>query len=288
MPTNHYIRQGVTSEQLLYEDIVIEAIQFYGQDVYYLPRDIVNEDKILGHDVPSKFDSAYLVEVYPENIDAFDGEGDLFTKFGIEIRDQVTFVVARKRWRNLVAQVDNEVTSDRPLEGDLIYLPMSNSLFQIMHVEHEEPFYQLKDLPVYKLRCELFEYSDEQLDTGIDVIDSIEQTGYELEFQLADSDGVLVVGEEVQQALNSGVVMTGEVTYFNDSDDVVRVTHIGTLDSDYSNFTTGEITGQTSGVTRTITSITELLNQADPQNDDFDTEADTFLDFDENNPFGEL
>ena len=136
----------------------------YGQDVYYIPRDIVNEDKIFGDDVPSRFNSAYKVEMYIENTDGFDGDGDLFTKFGVEIRDQATFVLARKRWTQTVSRYDNDINSIRPLEGDLIYLPLSNSLFQIMHVEHEQPFYQLSNLPTYKMRCELFEYNDEDLD----------------------------------------------------------------------------------------------------------------------------
>ena len=174
MATNVYFSQKVKSEQLLYEDIVIESLKMYGQDVYYLPRDIVNEDKILGEDVPSRFNSAYKIEMYIENIEGFDGEGDLFTKFGVEIRDQATFIVARRRWNYAVARHDNELESVRPREGDVIYLPLSNSMFQIMAVEHEQPFYQISNLPTYKMRCELFEYSDEDLDTGISTIDSIE------------------------------------------------------------------------------------------------------------------
>ena len=124
MATNHYFSQRVKSEQNLYEDIIIESLKIYGQDVYYLPRDIINEDKILGEDVPSRFNSAYKVEMYIENTEGFDGEGDLFTKFGVEIRDQATFVVARKRWTQTVARYDNEIQGIRPLEGDVIYLPL--------------------------------------------------------------------------------------------------------------------------------------------------------------------
>ena len=174
MARNPYFSQKVRSEQNLYEDIIIESLKMYGQDVYYLPRDTVNEDRILGEDVPSSFNSSYKVEMYIENTEGFDGEGDLFTKFGVEIRDQATFIVARKRWTQTVAKYDNDIDSVRPREGDLIYLSLSNSLFEITHVEHEQPFYQLSNLPTYKLRCELFEYNDENLDTGIEVIDDIE------------------------------------------------------------------------------------------------------------------
>jgi len=174
MATNPYFSQGVKSEQDLYEDIIIESLKMYGQDIYYLPRDIVNEDRILGEDVQSRFNSNYKVEMYIENVDGFDGEGDLFTKFGVEIRDQATFVVSRRRWRQTVERYDNEITVLRPKEGDLLYIPFSKKLFEITHVEHEQPFYQLQNLPTFKLRCELFEYSSEDLDTGIEAIDDIQ------------------------------------------------------------------------------------------------------------------
>lgn len=175
MTTNLYFSQKVRSEQGLYEDIIIEALKMYGQDVYYIPRDIVNENTIFGEDVPSRFNSSHKIEMYIENVDGFDGEGDLFTKFGVEIRDQATFVVARRRWTDAVKRIDSEITSVRPLEGDLIYLPLSGAMFQIMHVEHEQPFYQLSNLPTYKLRCELFEYNDEDFDTGTTTIDDIQK-----------------------------------------------------------------------------------------------------------------
>lgn len=175
MTTNLYFSQSVRSEQGLYEDIIIEALKMYGQDVYYIPRDIVGENTIFGDDVPSRFNSSHKIEMYIENIEGFDGEGDLFTKFGVEIRDQATFVVARKRWTDAVKRYDSEITSVRPLEGDLIYLPLSKSMFQIMHVEHEQPFYQLSNLPTYKLRCELFEYNDEDFDTDVTAIDDIQR-----------------------------------------------------------------------------------------------------------------
>src|SRR6056300_1080908 len=171
---NLYFSDKVRSEQNLYEDIVIESLQMYGQDVYYLPRDLVGEDKIFGQDVPSRFNSSHKIEMYIENVEGFDGEGDLFTRFGVEIRDEATFVVSRRRWEQTVKRYDNEISVARPAEGDLIYLPLSKSFFQISHVEHEQPFYQLSNLPVYKLRCQLFEYTGEDMDTGIDVLDDLE------------------------------------------------------------------------------------------------------------------
>lgn len=174
MARNIYFTDKFKGETELYENIVIESLKIYGQDVYYIPRDIVNEDKIFGDDIESSFNSSYKVEMYLDNIEGFEGEGDLFTRFGVEIRDECTFVVARRRWSQTVARYDNDINSDRPREGDLVYLPLSNSLFQITHVEHEAPFYQVSNLNVYKLRAQLFEYTGEDLDTGVEAIDDIE------------------------------------------------------------------------------------------------------------------
>ena len=288
MATNHYFSQKVRSEQDLYEDIIIESLKIYGQDVYYLPRDIVNEDRILGDDVPSRFNSSYKIEMYIENVEGFDGEGDLFTKFGVEIRDQATFIVSRKRWANSVARYDNELSSVRPLEGDLIYLPLSNKLFQIMQVEHEQPFYQLSNLPTYKLRTELFEYNDEDLDTGIDEIDVIERAhAYEYLLTLDSASNGFIIGETATQTFSPGVAMQGEISKWSDSDNILGLIHVGASDGLYHEFTT---TLQISSLTSvaTVTAVTED-NQisSNEQNTDFNTIGDDFLDFTESNPFGD-
>jgi len=171
---NLYFSAGARSEQNLYEDLIIESIKIYGQDLYYLPRDLVNVDDVFREDPVSKFNSNYLLEMYVDNIDGFDGEGDLFTKFGVEIRDQVTFTVSKRRWQQTVMRYDNEIQGIRPLEGDLVFTPFSKKIFQIMHVEHEQPFYQLNNLPVFKLQCELFEYNDEDFDVNNDAIEQLE------------------------------------------------------------------------------------------------------------------
>ena len=288
MATNHYFSQKVRSEQDLYEDIIIESLKIYGQDVYYLPRDIVNEDRILGDDVPSRFNSSYKIEMYIENVEGFDGEGDLFTKFGVEIRDQATFIVSRKRWANSVARYDNELSSVRPLEGDLIYLPLSNKLFQIMQVEHEQPFYQLSNLPTYKLRTELFEYNDEDLDTGIDEIDVIERAhAYEYLLTLDSASNGFTIGETATQTFSTGVTMQGEISKWSDSDNILGLIHVGASDGLYHEFTT---TLQISSLTSvaTVTAVAED-NQisSNEQNTDFNTIGDDFLDFTESNPFGD-
>jgi hypothetical protein len=288
MATNHYFSQKVRSEQDLYEDIIIESLKIYGQDVYYLPRDIVNEDRILGDDVPSRFNSSYKIEMYIENVEGFDGEGDLFTKFGVEIRDQATFIVSRKRWANSVARYDNELSSIRPLEGDLIYLPLSNKLFQIMQVEHEQPFYQLSNLPTYKLRTELFEYNDEDLDTGIDAIDVIERAyAYEYLLTLDSASNGFIIGETATQTFSTGVTMQGEISKWSDSDNILGLIHVGASDGLYHTFTTNtQITSLTSVATVTLVTEDNQIS-SNEQNTDFDTIGDGFLDFTESNPFGD-
>lgn len=303
MATNHYFSQKVKSEQNLYEDIIIESLKIYGQDVYYLPRDLVDEDKILGEDVQSRFNSSYKVEMYIENTEGFDGEGDLFTKFGVEIRDQATFIVSRRRWNQTVSRYDNEIQALRPLEGDVIYLPLSNSLFQIMAVEHEQPFYQLSNLPTYKLRCELFEYSGEDLDTGVDVIDAIERDhAYEYLLTLDSASYGFDIGEEVNQTLGSGVVMSGEVSRWSDSDNILGLIHVGADDGKYHTFVTGiQVIGtndkDSAGVLAdplysmaSVTAVRENNQLSENEkNDYFDTtQSDLgFLDFSETNPFGD-
>ena len=296
MATNLYFSQKVHSEQGLYEDIVIESLKMYGQDVYYLPRDIVNEDKVFGDDVPSRFNSSYKIEMYIENTEGFDGEGDLFTKFGVEIRDQATFVVARRRWTQTINRYDNDINSTRPREGDLVYLPLSNSMFQIMAVEHEQPFYQLSNLATYKLRCELFEYNDEDFDTDIDAIDNIERDyAYEYLLTLDSAGGGFTIGETVNQTLSTGVIMSGEVSAWSDSDNVLKLIHIGADDGDYHEFVSGRVVVGTTDLDLGGTKANALVNSVtednqisqNEQNDDFSTISDDFLDFSESNPFGD-
>jgi hypothetical protein len=290
MATNLYFNQNSKAEQSLYEDIIIESLQIYGQDVYYIPRDIVNKDTIFGDDVPSTFNSSYKIEMYIENVEGFDGDGDLFTKFGIEIRDQATFIVARKRWTQTVRRHDNEIDSIRPREGDLIYLTLSKGLFQIMSVEHEQPFYQLSKLPTYKLRCEKFEYNDEDLDTGIADIDNIELSGYTLQLSLVDSSDIgFIIGNQLTQIL-SGVTVTGEIAAYDNATNIITVAHIGSDDSKFHTFTAGTVNSLDAIgniLTRTVTAVGENLAQASAQNDDFSSAGLDFIDFSETNPFGD-
>lgn len=291
MATNPYFKYNIKSEQNLYEDLIIESLKMYGQDVYYIPRDTVGEDRILGEEVPSRYNSAYVVEMYIENTEGYDGEGDLFTKFGIEIRDQATFIVSKRRWTQTVARHDNEITVMRPAEGDLIFIPLTSSLFQIMHVEHEQPFYQLSNLPTFKLRCELFEYNDENFDTGVTTVDKIEKD-YAYEYILTlDSAGHPSgwnVGNTVSMTLSDGVVMSGEISRWADSDLQLHLIHVGADDGTYHTFVSGRTIQESADNVVLVSAVTEN-NQIsrNEQNDDFATEAYDFLDFSESNPFGD-
>lgn len=176
MPTSVYFNNFQSSqEQLLIEDLIIESIKIYGHDVFYLPRTRVAFDSIYNEDTLSEFNTTRFVEMYIKSIDGFDGDGDFISKFGLEIRDRVTFTIARRVFNN---EVGTEIEIARPREGDLIFFPLNNKIFEIKFVEHEAIFYQLGALQTYDIICELFEYSSERFNTGIDVIDSLFTNNY--------------------------------------------------------------------------------------------------------------
>ena len=288
---NFYFSEKVRSEQHLYEDIIIESLKIYGQDLYYIPRDSAGEITEFRESLPSRYNSSHKLEMYIENTEGFDGEGDLFTRFGVEIRDEATFVVSRRRWIQSVQRQDSEVTAVRPLEGDLIYIPMTKSLFEITHVEHEQPFYQLSNLPVFKLRAHLFEYADEDLDTGIAEIDEIEyDSSYTVELNVAAANRNIVfeVGETIEQNTATGIQINGEISGWESSTGKLSIVHISTADGKYHEFATGAATYLTSNETFTITEVVENLKQtASEQNELFDAGNLSFLDFSEDNPFGD-
>jgi len=180
MATNFHFQSGVpggrTSEQRLIESLITESIKIYGFDVYYLPRTEVNEDTFFADDTLSKFDNALPLEMYMENVDGFGGDGELMSKFGIELRESATFVLVRSRWEDVVGRGRNNLLPlpNRPAEGDIIYLPLTKSYLEIKKVDAKDPFFQLGKLYVYKLFCELYQYSSERFDTGIAEIDAIE------------------------------------------------------------------------------------------------------------------
>jgi hypothetical protein len=159
--------EGTYSEQRLVEDLIIESIQIRGADIYYLPRTSVKPDLVLGEDILSQFIQWYPIEMYLNNVQGWDGNSELMTKFGIQVTDQATFVVSKRRWEESVAlQTDNLQLPLRPAEGDLLYFPLTRAFFEITYVNHLNPFLQLSKFYVYELRCELFNYSSEVIQTG--------------------------------------------------------------------------------------------------------------------------
>ena len=230
MATNFYFQSGQTSgttnEQRLVEDLIIESLKIYGHDTYYLPRTLVNKDTIFDEDELSKFTQAYPVEMYLDNVNGYEGQGDIFTRFGLEVRDQATFVMAKRRWEDMVQTSGGTFTqTTRPSEGDLIYFEKTKSIFEIKYVDFQNPFYQLNQIYVYRLVCELFEYSSEDLDTGITTIDSLE-TKYSqdmLEYQMLQEDGTLILNETNGSIIKEDYSVTQEPIDNADFDNLVTL-----------------------------------------------------------------
>jgi hypothetical protein len=173
---NPYFQSGGTigrsSEQNLYEDLMIESMKIYGFEVYYLPRKSNSLDSILSEDYLNTFDYAFPIEMYLENTIGFQGDGELMSKFGLEIRDTGNFIVSRRRWTDVIGS-QNVTILPRPAEGDIIFFPKSKSFFEIRKVEGQEPFYQIGKLYVFKMMCELYQFSNERFNTGVYEIDSL-------------------------------------------------------------------------------------------------------------------
>lgn len=171
MATNPFFSNyNFFNEQQLIDDLVIESIQVYGVDTFYVSRTSTSFDQMLNEDSLTVFDSAYNVDLYIKSVDGFQGEGDFLSKFGLQIRDTATFTIAYRTFERFVTRLKPEII--RPREGDLIYMPMNNKFFKITFVEHESVFYQTGSLQVYDLKCELFEYSNERFETNIEDIDN--------------------------------------------------------------------------------------------------------------------
>ena len=210
MARNVFFTHGTRNEQFLQQNLVEEYIKMFGMDVLYIPRQLIQKDNVFNEEVVSQFDDSYIIEAYLENFDGFQGGGDLLTKFGIRQTDEITMVISQQRFSDLISQfllLDQDIeVGERPQEGDLIYFPLSSNYFEIKFVEHEEPFYQLGKNYTYKLKAELFEYSDEggEFFAGDDeMID----TGYTVQYYYLVSPGQsasatpLLTGDAVSQAV---------------------------------------------------------------------------------------
>ena len=186
MALNPFFLNGSSSEQNLVQDLINEQLRMYGLEVYYIPRKMLKTDDILNEVQTSTFDDNFIIEAYVNSYEGYAGQGDIMTKFGVSLKDEVSLIISKERFEEFIAPImaaindillehvpNEEVLVTRPREGDLIYFPLGERLFEIKFVEHEKPFYQLGKTYVYELQCELFEYEDEVFDTSIDEVDEI-------------------------------------------------------------------------------------------------------------------
>ena len=276
MPTNVYFDTGTKPEQHLYEDLIIEQLKIYGQEVFYIPRTLVKEDELFGEDTLSKFGDAYLIEMYFENIDGFEGEKEIMSKFGLQMNEDVTFVVSRRRFEQLVSHDSNLIVKTRPNEGDLVYFPKVSKIFEISFVDKDDPFYQVHNLPAFKLKCKTSEYSGENLDTGITEIDAIETDNSLdlLQFQMT---------LEQSGTFNEGIGLE------SDDGNVELETATGGTDNVISEDETGgeSILLETGDYIIQEAIVIDTVDE-NAMNDFFEKEDDNIIDFSESNPFGDI
>jgi len=279
-------------EQNLIEDLTVEAIKIHGMEIYYLPRKMVHKDDFFGEAPYSRFSSFKMIEMYMDTTTAFEG-GDTFTKFGFEIRDSVKFTVSRKRFKR-------ETGMERPMEGDLLYLPLNKGLFEIKFVEHENPFYQLGKLLSFQLTCELFQYSEEKMNTGVPEIDVVEDiNGYNITLSLGATGGTgnFTKGDTVYQFGNGAITGSVEsatakatVVSFNPNNpNTIILSDIVGKWSETSVSMQYKITNNNSIPSyRIVTGIQDKFGDfVDDSNKQIQDEADQYFNFTEKHPFGE-
>ena len=309
---------SIATEQSLYGDLIAEAIQIYGHDVFYIDRTIVAEDSVFGEDSLSVFRDAAKIEMYIEDGEGgFAGEKEIMNQFGLQNLSEATFVVNKIRFQELTKQITIELgtddeeggsvlleagtlaeastdlegsdfyiisetdatDSDRPFEGDAIYHPILKKMFQVNFVDHDEPFFQLNNNPVYKLRCRLFDYSSEELATGIDTIDAIEDalTVASSEFQFTLETNTATVHAVHSEPNIDRIILETESDELVAHEDSDMTTSAGSLLSE-----TGEFLIQESYI------LGDMVSDKSSQNELFDTLDDTVIDFSESNPFGDV
>ena len=314
MATSVYFNGAVQSEQNLYEDLVLESIKMFGQDVVYVPREQIYEDAILNETL-NQYTHAYPIECFIENTEGFEGDGNLLGKFGLEIRDQGTFVIPKKRWdhvvgHNLSDDLGNQVLT-QPGEGDLIYMPMTDRMFEIKYVEPKLPFFQIQDLPTYTLTAELFEYDGQNFNTGLPEIDNIElllANSYSYTTTATADSNHFQIGEYVHQwtgttdgdGVNINIIakVAGYEVIDTETYNVLLVSPHQSTNGDGTFMqpavhATRLLIGLTSGSSRQITvdltGTTKTEYNRDPyaDNDEFELYGDDVIDFTESNPFGD-
>lgn len=276
---------GVINEQRLLEDLIVESIQIMGHDVYYIPRDSYNgDDEIYGETINARFTRAYSMEVYLANVEGYEGDGDFFSKFGLEIRDTSNFIVSTRTFNKYVPSN----IAIRPREGDLLYIPVMRKLFEIKFVEEELNFFSIgkRNPYIYELRCELFRFSDEDFSTGVEEVDEVEnENAYTIELNLGSGTGTFYDGEIVFQGSN--VATSNIKATVTDYDPVTKKLTLHNVMGVFASATT--IRGVTSNATYTITSTDTLGDYVfydEYDNKQIQDESVLFIDLSEINPFG--
>jgi hypothetical protein len=276
---------SVINENMLLEDLIVESIQIMGHDIKYLPREVYDQaDDVLGESVNSKFTRAYGMEMYLANVEGYEGDGDFFSKFGLEIRDTSNFVVSRRAFERYMPSN----IAIRPREGDLLFVPVLNKIFEIKFVEEELMFFSLgKRAPYnYELRCEVFRFSNEDFETGDEVIDDIEHAAaYTVSLTLGTGTGNYFKNEIVYQGSNLAyATASAEAKHWIPETKVIEVINVK------GEFTANaNVIGTQSNTTYRLASsdtLADLVDYDDSDNRIIQTEADTFIDLSEINPFG--
>lgn len=285
MATNQFFRSSYFStdkDQVLINNLNREAIQVQGIDVKYIRREFVNYDKLFGEDQSSKFENSYDIEMYVKSVDAFGGDSKFLSKFGLEIRDEITFSVNRDRFATEVLTTETDI--NRPMEGDLIWVMSAIDkrarVFEITYVNSEEVYYQLGKLYTWEIKTKVFEYAGESFDTGVADIDILDTYTVSREIQLGAGTGDFVIGETVQIISTAS---KAEVVFWNTDTKVLVVTNI------VGQFDSGIVTGNDSLAEYPITEITQsTITQSSNSDNDFITSKKIdIVSFDETNPFSE-
>jgi len=304
MATNPYFKKYVGDADIV-EDLTIETIKSMGQDFIYIPRTLVNLDELFGEDTVSQFDDGYELEMYIQNVDGFEGEGDILSKFGIEIKDSMTLVVSRRRFEETISTYED---IKRPREGDLIYFPLSKTLFEIRFVEHENPFYQLGRLYTYVLSCDVFTYSHEDIDVGISDIDNVEEERKQFMINLSLGNQISGIaysnffsGETIFQVSGTTGGTLGDATAtatainWNLEGKTLGITNVvGTLNTNPTESVIGAVSGAEYHTTATETTTIVIpqepvVDDNSGQNEDFQFigDRDDIFDFTDVDPFSE-
>ena len=288
MATNKYfINYNSRPEQNLLEDLVIESIKIHGFDIYYLPRELNSQPNIFGDDPISSFRQHFIIEMHLQTVDSFEGDGDYISKFGLEIRDSATFIVSKKRFQNITDKF-------RPMEGDLLYFPLTKKFLEIKFVEHENPFYQLGKNYVYTLKTELFQYSEENVDTNLEEIDNaVDEREFTITLGIGSVSGSGTFNQgDLVYSFDDGLTFgsltaadsTAIVTNYTGSNLSLRET-VG--DWKVSTSTENRYVINNGTYAKINSKTTKVDDQAFNDNDLIETDSLQFLDFSETNPFGE-